>query len=179
MVDERGVTGKIFRYPIPANQPGQAARRCRRAGSTAGSVPSAVAGTVAEGVVTRAPNLQLAGTNLGASPRAVHQGGVLVANDVLAAGVAEARLGAASGEHLVFAITIGTGIGGALILDGKPQEGHGAAGEVGHMVIHPDCPRADAEGTAAGRRSAAAARLTAPRPWYSGATDESPPPATW
>ncbi|HEY2641738.1 MAG TPA: hypothetical protein VGI66_17850 [Streptosporangiaceae bacterium] len=101
LVDERGVTGEILRYPVPGDQPGQARLPAAVAEQFSGRVSAiglAVAGTVAGGVVTRAPNLQLAGTDLGASLRAVHQGRAVVANDALAAGVAEARLGVASGE---------------------------------------------------------------------------------
>ncbi|MBQ9952263.1 MAG: ROK family protein [Clostridia bacterium] len=61
---------------------------------------------------------------------------VYLENDANAAALAEHQMGAGQGhEHLVF-VTISTGIGGALILNGKLYRGmHGMAGEVGHMFI--------------------------------------------
>ena len=50
----------------------------------------------------------------------------------------EADFGAARGESHVVVITLGTGIGGALIIDGEVQRGrHGIAGEFGHMQVVP------------------------------------------
>ena len=61
---------------------------------------------------------------------------VYLENDANAAAIAEHRLGAGKGhEHMIY-VTISTGIGGALILNGKLYRGmHGMAGEVGHMFI--------------------------------------------
>lgn len=61
---------------------------------------------------------------------------VYLENDANAAALAEHQLGAGKGQdHLVY-VTISTGIGGALILNGKLYRGmHGMAGEVGHMFI--------------------------------------------
>ena len=45
--------------------------------------------------------------------------------------------GAGRGSRSMTAVTLGTGVGGGIILNGKILEGHnGAAGELGHMVIH-------------------------------------------
>jgi glucokinase len=63
---------------------------------------------------------------------------ITVDNDANAAAWAEARFGAARGESHVVVITLGTGIGGALIIDGHVQRGrHGIAGEFGHMQVVP------------------------------------------
>ncbi|GAA3703833.1 ROK family glucokinase [Terrabacter ginsenosidimutans] len=63
---------------------------------------------------------------------------ISVDNDANAAAWAEACFGAARGESHVVVITLGTGIGGALIIDGHVQRGrHGIAGEFGHMQIMP------------------------------------------
>jgi glucokinase len=63
---------------------------------------------------------------------------ISVDNDANAAAWAEATFGAARGESHVVVITLGTGIGGALIIDGTVQRGrHGIAGEFGHMQIMP------------------------------------------
>ena len=63
---------------------------------------------------------------------------ITVDNDANAAAWAEATFGAARGESHVIVITLGTGIGGALIIDGAVQRGrHGIAGEFGHMQVMP------------------------------------------
>lgn len=57
-------------------------------------------------------------------------------NDGNAAAIAEWRLGAGRGASHVVALTLGTGIGGGLILDGRPYRGSvGAGAELGHMVL--------------------------------------------
>jgi glucokinase len=93
---------------------------------------------------------------------------VVVDNDANAAAWAEARLGAGA-SYMAF-LTIGTGLGGGLILDGQLYRGTtGIGAEVGHIVVDPDgpyecgcgnvgCLEAVASGTALGRygREAAA-----------------------
>ena len=62
-------------------------------------------------------------------------------NDANAFVLAEARLGAGRGAATVVGITLGTGVGGGLVLDGKLWIGrHGGAGEIGHMPIVVDGP---------------------------------------
>jgi glucokinase len=62
-----------------------------------------------------------------------------VGNDADAAAWAEYRYGAARGSDLVVMITLGTGIGGGIVIDGRLQRGaHGVAGEWGHMRVVPD-----------------------------------------
>ena len=59
---------------------------------------------------------------------------VILSHDVTAGGVAEARLGAGRGASTVLVVPIGTGIAGALVMDGKPYRGaHFAAMELGHL----------------------------------------------
>ena len=66
---------------------------------------------------------------------------VKVDKDSNAAALAETRWGAARGYHYVFYITLGTGIGTGLVLDGRVYRGNtGAAGEGGHMTIDPHGP---------------------------------------
>jgi glucokinase len=61
---------------------------------------------------------------------------VRVENDCNAAGLAEARFGAAKGCNNVFYAAIGTGIGSGIVIDGKIYHGkHGAAAEGGHVSI--------------------------------------------
>jgi glucokinase len=60
---------------------------------------------------------------------------VVLGNDVQVATEAEAALGAARGYSSVLGVFWGTGVGGGIVLDGKPWVGRGAAGEIGHMVV--------------------------------------------
>ncbi|MDV3221585.1 ROK family glucokinase [Intrasporangium sp.] len=69
---------------------------------------------------------------------------VTVDNDANAAAWAEHTFGAARGESHVVVITLGTGIGGALIIDGQVQRGrYGVAGEFGHMQVVPGGTRCE------------------------------------
>jgi glucokinase len=65
-------------------------------------------------------------------------------HDVRVGGIAEARLGAGRGERHVLFVAIGTGIAAALVVKGSGYNGaHGAAGEVGHIIVRPGgtpCP---------------------------------------
>jgi glucokinase len=69
---------------------------------------------------------------------------VFIDNDANAALLAEHRLGAAQGTRNALLLTIGTGIGGGLIVEGEPYRGsRGAAAELGHVVVDldgPPCP---------------------------------------
>jgi len=84
---------------------------------------------------------------------------VAVENDVKAAALAEAQLGAGRGVRQMLLVMVGTGIGGALVLDGKVYRGaSGVAGELGHLLFRPEqgrlCPcgrRGCIEGYASGR----------------------------
>lgn len=61
---------------------------------------------------------------------------VLILNDATAATFAEATMGAARGYSNVLMFTAGTGVGGGLVIDGRPYGGaSGFAGEIGHVPI--------------------------------------------
>ena len=61
---------------------------------------------------------------------------VAIDNDGNAAAIAEWKLGAGRGASHIVALTLGTGIGGGLILDGRPYRGSiGAGAELGHIVL--------------------------------------------
>jgi glucokinase len=96
---------------------------------------------------------------------------VTIDNDANLAALAEHRAGAGRDATEVVLLTLGTGIGGGLILNGRLYRGSvGAAGELGHMVIDLDGPRcygecpsrgcieALASGTALAAEARAAAR---------------------
>ncbi|MBQ1018188.1 ROK family protein [Micromonospora sp. D93] len=96
-------------------------------------------------------------------------------HDVRVGGLAEARLGAGRGTGHVLFVAIGTGIAAAHVVDGKAAVGaHGAAGEIGHILVRPDGPRcgcgrpgcleAVASAAAIGRRYAELAGKTADAP---------------
>ncbi len=87
-----------------------------------------------------------------------------LANDANAGGLAEARFGAGRNAGSLLYVNIGTGIGGAIVLDGRIHVGAtSTAGEIGHCIVLPDGPRctcgkrgcleALSSGTALGRRA--------------------------
>ncbi len=100
-------------------------------------------GTIEDGDVTSARNLPgwdgmfpLASTlekSLGCP--------VKVGNDVQVATDAEFNLGAGRPYDSLLGVFWGTGVGGGLILDGKPWTGRGGAGEIGHVVVKIDGAR--------------------------------------
>ncbi len=108
------------------------------------AVGLAIAGPVdsARGIVTSSPNLPrwrdvaaaaIVGEALGLP--------VLLENDANAAALGELCFGAARGLQQVVYLTVSTGIGGGIIIDGRLYQGaSGSAGEFGHMVLDADGP---------------------------------------
>ncbi len=93
------------------------------------------------GIVEEAPNLGWRRVPLRSELRQLLRVPVFVENDVNVGLVGEHALGAGRGAKNVVGIFVGTGIGGALILDGKLYEGaRGGAGEIGHTVLVVDGP---------------------------------------
>jgi glucokinase len=95
---------------------------------------------------------------------------VVADNDGNLAALAEARAGAARGAAVAVMLTLGTGVGGGVVVDGRIMRGaHGTGAELGHLVVDPDgppcpgrcpsrgCLEAVASGTAVGLAGAAAA----------------------
>jgi glucokinase len=75
---------------------------------------------------------------------------VRIENDANAAALAEHRFGAGRGSRHMIMLTLGTGVGGGLILDGELYRGAvGAAAELGHITIDADGP--PCQGTCPGR----------------------------
>jgi glucokinase len=66
---------------------------------------------------------------------------VRVGNDVQVATESEFKLGAGRLYRSLLGVFWGTGVGGGLILDGRPWTGRGSAGEIGHMVVEMDGAR--------------------------------------
>jgi glucokinase len=83
---------------------------------------------------------------------------VALGNDVRVATAAEFRLGAGKPYKSLLGVFWGTGVGGGVILNGKPWRGRGAAGEIGHMVVRRNgakctCGRIGCMEAYAGRRA--------------------------
>lgn len=100
-------------------------------------VPGAVDSEKA--VVVQAPNLPSL-VNFGLKAELQRRLGwpVCLENDANAAAIGEMWLGAARGCRDVVSVTLGTGVGGGVILDGKLWRGaHGSAGEIGHTTVDP------------------------------------------
>lgn len=94
---------------------------------------------VAEGVVVKAPNLPcLDGFALAAALTNELGLPAILENDANAAAVGEMWQGAARGCRTIICVTLGTGVGGGIILDGELWRGvDGAAAEIGHMCVDP------------------------------------------
>ena len=107
--------------------------------STVEWIGIATPGIVKSGVVISAVNLGWTNERFGEIVSRITGRPTFVANDANAAAYAEAKWGCGVGEDSLIAVTLGTGIGGGIILDGKIWEGfNGFAAELGHMVIAVD-----------------------------------------
>jgi glucokinase len=85
---------------------------------------------------------------------------VQVDNDATCAAWGERELGAAKGSDDVVVVTLGTGIGGGLVLDGHLYRGaHGFAGEVGHIKVDPAGPPCPCGGRGCWERYASGSAL--------------------
>ena len=65
---------------------------------------------------------------------------VAFGHDVRSAGLAEWRIGAGRGSENVLVVALGTGIGAAVVVDGRLLTAGGYAGQLGHIVVRPDGP---------------------------------------
>jgi glucokinase len=91
------------------------------------------------GRVRRSPNLSIL-DGLAVGEELTRRSGrpAFAENDANAAAQGEAWLGAGRGARIVFYVTLGTGVGGALVIEGRVYEGAtGYAGEIGHVQIDP------------------------------------------
>ena len=98
-----------------------------------------------DGVIKASPNMKGA-HNIGVGPELRERLGIAVhvENDATVAAFGEWKSGAAMGARDAVMVTLGTGIGGGIVMGGHLQRGaNGFAGEIGHMVIERDgveCP---------------------------------------
>ena len=122
-----------------------AVHECERSANEKGGAISAVSivvpGTVnvAEGVVVKAPNVPcLDGFRLSAALESELEWPVILENDANAAAIGEMWQGAGRGYRTLICVTLGTGVGGGIILDGKLWRGaDGSAAEIGHIGVDP------------------------------------------
>ena len=120
------------------------------AGEQVDAVGIGMPGTVDDeaGTVPYANNIRFENVDLRGKLLELTGYSVRLVNDANAAAFAEAEIGAARGAQSVIVVTLGTGVGGGVILDGKLLTGYtGAASELGHMVV-----RKDGEPCTCGRR---------------------------
>jgi glucokinase len=151
VVDEASSVLGEARHPTPttggpADVAAAMANALREAAQAAGREPSELQGVgvgspgaidADAGVVASARNLPGWDGAFPLAPTLAEQLGTRVAlgNDVQVATDAEAALGAGRDRSSLIGVFWGTGVGGGLVLDGKPWLGRGAAGEIGHMVV--------------------------------------------
>ncbi|CAM5714673.1 ROK family protein [Streptomyces hirsutus] len=114
--------------------------------------PASAAGLAVPGIVDETRGVAVYSANLGwrdlplRALLAERLGGIPVAlgHDVRTGGLAEGRIGAGRGADRFLFVPLGTGIAGAIGIDGRVEAGaHGFAGEIGHIVVRPGglpCP---------------------------------------
>jgi glucokinase len=97
----------------------------------------------ASGATGLLPNFPDDWTSVPVAPYVGRRAGVptRLINDARAFGLAELRLGAGRGASSMVGLTLGTGLGGVVAIDGRVYQGHdGAAGEIGHQTLDEDGP---------------------------------------
>jgi len=117
-----------------------------RLGGRVAAVGLGVAGKIdrENGRVLFSPNLPaLDGHPLAFELRDSLEVPVAMENDANAFGIGESWMGAGRGLDNWIGVTLGTGVGGCLVLGGRLWQGDklGFVGEIGHMIVHPDGPR--------------------------------------
>jgi glucokinase len=146
VVDDEGTIVRSVRRPTPAGSPARTAEviveviETLRADHEIEAVGIGAAGFVdaARTTVVFAPNLAWRNEPLRDRVESVVGIPVRVENDANAAAWAEARFGAGRDAESVIVVTVGTGIGGGVILDGRLlRGGNGMAGEIGHLRLVP------------------------------------------
>ena len=117
------------------------------------------------GLVRYGPNISVQDLDLAAALRQRTGQPVAVVNDASAAALGEQRVGAGRGHRDVVMLTLGTGVGGGVVVGGRLVTGaNGFAGELGHVIVEDGgrpcpcgnrgCLEAYAAGSAIGRRAA-------------------------
>jgi glucokinase len=147
LVDENGRIEKELKVPTPATNPDAIADAVVSLVEELGAgVEVAATGVAAAGFIDAdranivyAPNLSWRNEPFKAKLSSRLSMPVFIENDANAAGWAEYRFGAGAGVKHMVMLTIGTGVGGAVIVDGRMlRGGFGIAAELGHINVVPD-----------------------------------------
>jgi len=147
LVDQSGNILRELRVPTPADNPEELTKAVAGLINELGEVHKVVgAGIAAAGFIDAeqanivyAPNLSWRNEPFKANVEALVNVPVILENDANAAGWAEYRFGAGRGYKHMVMLTIGTGVGGAIIADSHMlRGGFGIAGELGHIRVVPD-----------------------------------------
>src|SRR5688500_1413769 len=125
---------------------GQMADECRESLESGAQVMGIGVGVPAnftrEGVLTHLTNVPtLNGMHLKRDLEAKFGMPATIENDATAAAIGENWLGASKDVQDSVMVTLGTGVGGGIIIDDKPLRGpDGTAGKIGHMCVEPEGP---------------------------------------
>ena len=152
-IDREGRIDERVKFPTPDSNKGQdivdaimaAVARCEAGAANLGARIAAVSVVVPGSVqaetraVVNAPNVPaIVGFRLAEALEAKLHRSVLIENDANAAALGEMWQGAARGRGTIVCLTLGTGVGSGIILDGDLWRGaDGTAGEIGHASVHP------------------------------------------
>lgn len=139
-LDSRGQVVQRLRRATPAGDAAGLAASLRELVVELGAglpVGVGAAGLVApDGIVRYGPNLRVRDLDVAGALREVTSAPVVVVNDASAAAFGEQQIGAARGHRDVVMLTIGTGIGGGLVVGGELVVGaRGFGGELGHVIV--------------------------------------------
>jgi glucokinase len=151
VVNEAGRILHKGETPTLPSRPWQAvaedmARLCLRVLGEAGfalddlaAIGMGVPGIAVEGVIPFCTNLGWHEVPMAAAFRQWIDKPLYIDNDANVAGYAEAVSGVSASAHSSVFLTLGTGVGGSIILNGKPYSGfHGVGGELGHLTLVAD-----------------------------------------
>jgi len=94
----------------------------------------ACAGFIEDGIIKDSPNLPLENTNLKRYLQGEFKKNVKVENDANCVALAERKFGVKKKNF--FILTLGTGVGGGIIINGKLYKGKGGGGELGSIIIN-------------------------------------------
>ncbi|CAN5492591.1 ROK family glucokinase [soil metagenome] len=147
LVSESGTILRTLKRPTPAGDPVAIVENVVELIQALGDGEDLVAAGVAaagfvdatQSIVYYAPNINWRGEHFRDALMQLLPGlDITIDNDANAAGWAEYRFGAGRGATDMTLLTIGTGVGGAVIVDGRLlRGGFGAAGEIGHLRVVP------------------------------------------
>ena len=145
LVDRSGKVESLREVPTPPRQRKRSSARSATRSADSSPTTSLRSGSACRRRSTRRRDGGVVGEHPAhrrpapqADRRAVRRAGG-IDNDANAAAIGEWHAGAGKGTRDMIMLTLGTGVGGGLILDGRPYRGaRGAAAELGHIVIEHD-----------------------------------------